>query len=371
MTDKIARLESLTQLAKVPSPEKRQELLREITDVFLEDPEELAEPEVEGFGDIMGQLAFGVEMEVRKHLAERLSAVGGAPHGLITQLANDAIEVARPVLMNSPVLRNADLMAMAKQLSQEHLLAISDRTEVDSEVADALVIRGSDEVLISLAKNDGANLSRQAMETMVQRSEKNEALQSPLVKRSDLPPDLAQEMFWHVSSVLRQHILSNLPEVDESQVDELFDETEEFFGAQNPAQASNLAEQFILKKKQSGELTPALLVQLLRRGQMAELVAGLAHLARIEMATARRILFDQGGEALAVVCKAIDVDRNTFSDLTLLSTSGQTAKKVDRSTLLSVYGRMTPEAAQRALRFWRLREKMLKEKRGRPLSRLG
>ena len=364
MTDKIARLESLANLAREPSSEKRQELLREITDVFLDEPADLGENEIEGFGDIMGKVAFDLEMEVRQHLAEKLSSVGTAPHGLIAMLANDAIEVARPLLMNSPVLKSADLVAVAKQMSQEHLQAISKRQHVDSEVSDALISRGNDAVLISLAENDGAVMSRWGIETMVERSTKIEALQKPLVTRKDLPQDLAQEMFWQVSSALRQHILATLPEVDEGQVDEWLGETEEWFEGESPGAASTLAEQFITKKQYAGELNPALIVQLLRKGQIAELVAGIACLARLDLAMTRRIVFDEGGEALAVVCKAIDLDLTTFSDITLLNTSGEKSKsKADRPALLSVYGRMTTEAAQRALRFWRLREKMLKEKR--------
>jgi uncharacterized protein (DUF2336 family) len=366
MTDKIARLESLTNLAMEPSSEKRQELLREITDVFLDEPEGLGESEVEGFGDIMGKVAFELEMEVRQHLAEQLSTVGTAPHGLITMLANDAIEVARPVLMNSPVLKSADLAAVAKQLSQEHLQAISNREHVDSEVSDALISRGNDAVLVSLAQNDGAVMSRWGMETMVERSAKLEALQKPMVTRKDLPQDLVQEMFWQVSSALRQHILTALPDVDEGQVDEWLGETEAWFEAANPGAAATLAEQFVLKKQHAGELNTTLIAQLLRRGQIAELVAAVSCLARLDLGATRRIIFDEGGEALAVVCKAIDLDRSTFADMTLLTASGEKAKvNANRPALLSVYGRMTIEAAQRALRFWRVRLQMQDKKRGR------
>ena len=95
MTEKMATLESLVQLAREPSADKRRELLREVSDLFLEKPETLSSRETEYFADIMGKVAFDLEMEVRQDLAQRLATVGAAPHKLMLMLANDKIEVAR------------------------------------------------------------------------------------------------------------------------------------------------------------------------------------------------------------------------------------------------------------------------------------
>jgi len=41
MADKLAHLESLSRLAKVKSDDGRQNLLREVTDMFMESPDTL------------------------------------------------------------------------------------------------------------------------------------------------------------------------------------------------------------------------------------------------------------------------------------------------------------------------------------------
>ena len=127
MSDKIARLGNLVLLAKEPTSEGRRKLLREVTDLFLEAPETLKNNEVALFGNIMGRIAYDLEMSVRQHLAEQLAGVDAAPHGLVTKLANDEIEVARPVLQESGVLRDEDLLEVVKIRSQGHLLAVSVR----------------------------------------------------------------------------------------------------------------------------------------------------------------------------------------------------------------------------------------------------
>ncbi|MBI2978321.1 MAG: DUF2336 domain-containing protein, partial [Rhodospirillales bacterium] len=156
MQNQLEHLENLARLAKEASTEGRQELLRQVTNLFMESPEALSQTEIEYFGDIMGRLVFELEMKVRQHLAETISGVGAAPLDLVKRLANDAIEVARPVLMKSGILKDADLIEIVKNCGQEHLLAVSKRATVSEKVADALVEKGDEKVLGSLAGNAGA-----------------------------------------------------------------------------------------------------------------------------------------------------------------------------------------------------------------------
>lgn len=364
MANNLERLENLVQLAKEPSAEKRRQLLRDVTDLFFENPEKLNEHESEYFSDIISGIAFSMEMDVRRHLAERLSELDSSPQGLINALANDQIEVARPILMKSRVLQNADLIDIVKRLSQEHLLAVSKRQTVSEEVSDCLVERGDDTVLTSLASNQGAELSRDAAKAMVSRSKNNESMHQPLVSRSDLPPDLLNEMFWHVSAALREHIISSVDAVDENKVEEMLVETMVWA---NPGQSEDTLgkpEKFILRKEKMNQLDAALLVQLIRQGKIPEMIAGLARLIKADLPMARRIVFDKGGEALAVACKAVGIDRTTFSDLIMLLDTGSEKTRQDRGMLLGVYGRITEEAANRTIRFWRTRRQLMKSGSG-------
>lgn len=149
----------------------------------------------------LARLAKETSSEGRQHLAETMSGVGAAPYEQIKKFASDEIEVTRPVLMKSGVLQDADLFEIVKQYSQEHLMAVSTRDRVSEQVADALVEKGNDQILGSLAGNVGAELSRNAMETMVARSEGGEeALNEALVMRNGMPADLMRKMYSHVSS---------------------------------------------------------------------------------------------------------------------------------------------------------------------------
>ena len=369
MSDKIDRLENLVLLAREPTSEGRRKLLREVTDLFLVAPETLKNNEVAQFGDIMGQIAYDLEMSVRQHLAEQLAGVDSAPHGLVTKLANDEIEVARPVLQESGMLRDEDLLEIVRVRSQEHLLAVSVRENVSERVSDGLVAKGNDAVLCSLARNKGAQLSRAAMETMMSRAEANEALHEPLVMRSDVPPDLLKKIYSHVSSALRDHILSS--GLDVSQVDGLMAETLDWFQSGEKELVLSPAEKFVIRKENLNQLNKELLLQLAQQGKIQEFIAGVARLGKLDTATASRAILDQGGEKLALVCKAINAaafDAAAFSNLLILTDLEGKLSEEERDALLSVYCRITMEAAQRAMRFLRTRQAMADGRSGGTLS---
>ena len=365
MNTDFARLEGLARLAREASPEGRQELLREVTDMFMEAPGDLSPKEVDYFGDIMGKLAFEVEMKVRQHLAETLSTVGAAPPDLINRLANDQIEVARPVLMKSGVLKDADLVEVIRTRSQGHLLAVARRSTVSEKVSEALVEKGDDHVLGSLAGNEGAAISRVAMEKMIERSKENDALQAPLIDRRDLPSDMKKKMFAFVSDALRQHILSSGAWMDEGQVDDLMAETAAWFDSDADEDVKegepSLAEKFIQRKEQLHQLNAALLLKLIQDGKIAEFIAGVARMARVDLPTARQAVLETSGEKLAVMCKALEINTQMFAILVEMTDPKKLRSEDDKTALVGVYSRITAESAQRALRFLRTRKMLKKE----------
>ena len=117
---------------------------------------------------------------MRRELSERLALEPNAPHGVISMLANDKIEVAGPILEHSTVLEDMDLLEVIRRQGQDHLRAISARETVSSQVVDALVSKGDNKVLVTLVNNSGASISRNSMDRIVARAEGNEELHQPL-----------------------------------------------------------------------------------------------------------------------------------------------------------------------------------------------
>ena len=169
------------------SPERRAETLRRVTDLFLHDPASLSDEQVDVFDVVITRLATAIETRARAELAERLASVPNAPRGLIRSLAHDKIVVARPVLTRSERLSDDDLIAVALAKGRDYMLAISERSRLSEPVTDVLVSRGDRVVAHAIAGNPGARLSRMSSATLLNRACADEALQTLLSERDDLP----------------------------------------------------------------------------------------------------------------------------------------------------------------------------------------
>ncbi|MBI1212893.1 MAG: DUF2336 domain-containing protein [Alphaproteobacteria bacterium] len=357
MSQNHENLRRVLQLAKTPSSEKRRELLREVTDLFLADDEAYSDVEREHFGAIMGRIAKDMEMAVRADLAQTLGSLPTAPHALIQQLAHDEFPVAHEVISKSPVLEDADLVEIANSKGQEYLEAIAVRPTVSQVVSEALVDRGNDNVLVKLVSNVGAILSRNAIEKVVERSEGNEALQTPLIARQDLPVDLLNEMFSFVSSNLRTQIIQKMDGLPQDMLDNALSHTRDRFSKEvrQIKEADRRARVFVSEAARKRELNESLLVQLMRSGQTVEFTHAFARLGDIDVKTAQRIVQTRNTEGIAIVCRSARFDRATFSALALLIDASPTRSSEATQELLGLYDQVTPEAAQRVMRFWKVR----------------
>ena len=87
-----------------------------------------------------------------------------------------------------------------------------------------------------------------------------------------------------------------------------------------------------------------------------EFAHAFARLADIDVKTAQRIVRTRNAEGVAIVCRSARFDRGTFSALALLLDASQTRSSGETQRLLSLYDQVTPEAAQRVMRFWKVRQ---------------
>ncbi|WP_447908987.1 DUF2336 domain-containing protein [Brevundimonas bullata] len=360
LLDASSRLPDLIALAQETSSEKRRALLRELTDHFFGDPER-SEAETALYGSVLSDLTDAMEVAVRAELAERFADAVDAPIQLIRRLANDEAEdVAQPVLRASPMLTEADLIQVIRSRGQGHMRAVSQRAQVSEAVSDAIVERGDDETLGVLLGNDGAHLSRAACEAAVERARVNPALHAPTVERASLPADLLNEMYFEVEARLRQRILEQNARMDPALLESALAAgrtrvaTDD--GALPPDYAESLA--YVEELRAANQLTPQVLARFLRSGGRTSFLIALSQLADIEFHTARQIVERRELDALAVVCKAANLDRALFLTyaVVLLNTDGDAMGKA--RAYAGMYNDLTHEAAQRTLRFWRMRKAM-------------
>ena len=173
----LSLIRELEQTLSNGSSDKRVELLRRLTGLFLNEADGLNEQQVALFDDVLSKLTEHVEAKALAAISAILAPINTAPPELVRRLANDDdIIVAQPVLTRSRRLTEGDLVQVAKSKGQGHLLAISQRDFIAPLVTDVLVERGDQRVFHTLAANGGAHFSAFGFETVLKRAEQDGAL---------------------------------------------------------------------------------------------------------------------------------------------------------------------------------------------------
>lgn len=347
----------LLDLAREKSSEGRAKLTETILDLFEDKGELLSDRERSLMFGILRSVVRDVESSIRGAVGRQLAGLPDAPVDLVKVLANDNIEVAYPVLTESGVLRDAELIEVISHRSMEHQLAVAIRHSVSENVSQALVETGNERVVVTLLKNENAQISQNTMEYLVEQSKRVDTFQEPILQRKELDPDLAQRMFLWVSAALREYILDNY-DLDKDVVDDLLEQV----AHQDPPvnenerakiKAKELAE--VLANK--GMVTPEMLISALTQGEVSLFIALFCRLTGLRDYLARRLLFEPGGEGLAICSKAVGLTADEFKQIFILSQMVRARQRDEAEATLGsvlwIFEDMSREDAARVLRNWR------------------
>ncbi|GGO16344.1 hypothetical protein GCM10007972_25300 [Iodidimonas muriae] len=351
------RIHELVLLAREKTAQARRQLFENMTDLFLSEEGRLSEHERALMSDIMVKLVRTVEKSLRQELADFFAKTDVDLPDVVRLLANDEIEVARPLLEKSKLLHDTDLIEVIRMRTDEHRLVIALRDEVSEDVANALVEYGNGDVIEALLRNADASLSQRAMEYLVAESRRVDRFQEPLLNREDLPSELAYRMYWWVAAALRKKIVSDF-DVDPLVVDNAMRQASRGLIAQQKTSegAYIKAQRLVHRLSETGDLTVEFLLGCLRQKRIAVFVAGLAELGCVDFRTAWRIFNDTGGESLAILAKAIGMERAQFTSVYLLISQAREGAKARGpgalKGILDLFDRVSSVNARGALQYW-------------------
>ncbi len=124
----FASLEGLLDHGRRDGFDIRPTLLRVLTDLYLQKPVHSLEDE-RYYTELALRLIGSTDVTTRAAVAVRLAAYPAAPHAVIVRLAQDIIDVAEPILRQSPGLTPADLELIAREYGSAHAAAIRQRAQ--------------------------------------------------------------------------------------------------------------------------------------------------------------------------------------------------------------------------------------------------
>jgi uncharacterized protein (DUF2336 family) len=159
-------------------------------------------------------------------------------------------------------------------------------------------------------------------------------------------------MYFWVSAALRRHIAERFPIDVDALDDALAGAAEAAVADQPPPSPSQL---LIDKLHAGGQLGVGFLVKSLREGQIELFELGFAKISGLRPKLMRRIIYEPGGETLALACRAIKLDRAVFLailHLTRHARDDRVAGRTAQRDFSKFYDRLEPDHARRILQKW-------------------
>ena len=361
MQQAVSIIAELEEAVRSGSSAKRVSTLRQVTDLFLHDGERLSEDQVKVFDDVLCHLVARVETRIKAELSARLAPLEYAPSGVIEQLASDdEIAVAAPVLASSSRITISTLVEIAKTKGQDHLLAISGRTNLPEAVTDVIVDRGERKVIRKLADNASARFSETGYSGMVAHSEADDELAETLGLRIDLPAKFLRDLLQRATDAVRARLALIAPAELQAEIQRVLKTiANKARGEHPPMRDFSRAEGVVRRMKGLNELNDTAVAKFAEAKRFDEVAASLAILnnsAPTDMMA--RLLEGLRTDLILIPCKSAGLG---WATVEAILCHRLVKHRIDETTLklaLRDYGKLSAETAQRTLRFWQLHNKM-------------
>jgi len=307
------------KLLHEPSAEDRGAIVNKIAGQFMAG--ELTDRERTIANQIFRLLLNDVEVRVRRAMAEALRDTPLLPHDIALALARDLSEVAAPILQSSEVLTDDDLVEIIRNpvgaklvgvdgdpdlmmITQDRdpddakHLAIARRSTVSWRVSAALVENGNEDVAVVLVENDGADLTGQVAQRVVDRFGSSSRVQTALIDRTAVPVTVMERLAFLVSDKLRERLIARhkISSDLSARLTVLARErtTMELLGeGASEEQIARLVRQLW----KTGRLTPTIILRAICTGETQFFQDAMARSANMTVDTVNRLLREEGGRA--------------------------------------------------------------------------
>ena len=267
---------------------------------------------------------------VRKAIANMLASCSYAPGHVVRCLASDVDEVALPVLKNSPILTDVELVDLLAEGSDAVQCAIASREGLPASVCAAICEVGCEQACRQLLENRSARILQSSLLRIAQRFEDRPDLCDQLLKTRDLPLTMRYQLLMRLAQNLDDHPIV-LERVPENQRHTFLSDAEDkvVLRLALEAGADDLPE-FVEHLRLNGKLTTRLLLRAVCCGRLRFFAAALANLGQVPLPRLCKLLVTVRRSALQAMLRkaglplrahqafllAIDIARQADADFT-------------------------------------------------------
>lgn len=266
--------------------------------------------------DILITLLRHAEKSLKKALAERFSIMENVPLRLILKFVNDDIDVASSVLKYSKALNDLDLIYIIQSRDSPFWQVIATRPSLGVDAVDALADTGDLPTARNLVQNNDIGMTDYALRRVMVHIEQDESLAHDILARSDVGAEFIKKIYAIVGDAVKDIVIQKTGRLNNDAgraVDEVIAEfTEPQQSVYMPTSAMLKAADLFLEQ---GKINPRLMLEALRRGQMAAFVAQFSRYASLPVAAVIPMVQQKDGQSLGVACRAGDMTQGEFANI--------------------------------------------------------
>jgi uncharacterized protein (DUF2336 family) len=281
---------------------------------------EFKETELQIAEQIFRLLLRDTEVRVRAALAEGLKSDPKAPKDIIKMLASDEDRVSAPVLENSEVLDDEDLVAIVRSHGEiTKNIAIANRKKVSNVVSAALVETENPDVVSHLVKNAGAEISETSFKKIIDDHSGSEDIVTNVVQRANLPVAVVENLLSIVSDTVAKELKGKYGAVSQKLEQESQKARETMtLKLLDTTHDEKEVQQLVDQMHESGRLSPSIILTALCRGNFTFFETSLAKIAGIPAANARKLINDKGALGFKSLYKKAGLPESMFEPCRLV-----------------------------------------------------
>jgi uncharacterized protein (DUF2336 family) len=361
MSEHASLIQELEHAISSGTAKKRQKALTLVTDLFMAGSGRFSHDQLELFDDVLMTLTTSIETKARIKLSRRLSTAIDAPLRIVRSLANDdAVDVAAPMLRASPRLSDDDLIETARTKSQDHLHAITQRSQLSEAVTDVLVERGDRLVVHSVAKNSGARFSDKGFGTLVARARGDDTLARYVGARRDIPRHHFLKLLETASATVRAKLEAAHPDVATA-IREVVSEITSHISHEVRASSREhaKAKQRVKRLCKTSQFSEAEVHAFARANNFEQTVVALAMLGSFPIDLVERALLDESPDMLLILAKAARCYWSTTKALLQLPAANRGMSAMDLDHAQANFEKLQINTAKQALEFYAVRSRLM------------
>jgi uncharacterized protein (DUF2336 family) len=357
MTAATSLIPGLDEIVRHGDPRRRAEAAQRIAELFFQDAARLRSDHVDLFDGLLIDLVPHAELAARVELAERMSLIANAPRALVGQLAREnEIAIAGPLLRRSPVLDETALIEIARIKGQGHLLAMSERPALSSDLTDVLVRRGDRDVVRRAAGNSGAHFSDGGYSALIKRAGRDGVLTLKVGQRDDLSGELLKELLAGTIDVVRRRLVEVVKPARQAAIRQAMTEISGVPERVESHRDFMPAQRTVLALHREGQLNEGALLGFAKSYRYTESVAALAAMSGVKIVTLDRLILGDRQDPILIVGKTIGLEWATVRALILLRLGpNRVPAPADIEAARVNFARLMPSTAERVVNFWKSR----------------